>query len=94
MLLQKKGFSFCFYLSDGRLKRFSVSRCPRDDLGRLRFPDDVSQAIRTERRGTDISRWRDSRTSRPNLRRCDECQERHQGSSLIEKVSVFIMIIR
>lgn len=36
------------------LKQLSVSRCPRDDLDRIRLPDDVSKEVRTERDRTDV----------------------------------------
>lgn len=58
------------------LKRFSVSRCPRDDLDRIRLPDDVSKEIRAECCRTHLPSRRHSRPSCHHLRRSDEHSER------------------
>lgn len=71
-----------------RLKRHSVSRCPRDDLGRLRLPHDVPQALRPERVRTDLPRRRRARPGGFNLQRRDGHLDRRQGLSLAGKVSV------
>lgn len=87
----KKGFcclvpSLCWH----RLKRHSVSRCPRDDLGRFRLPHDVPQALRPERDRRDLPRRRCARPGSSNLQRRDgHHSDGRQGLSLVGKVSVF-----
>lgn len=75
-------------------KRRSVSRRPRDDMDRLRLPDDVSQAIRPERRGPDLPRSRRSGSGGPSLRRRDGNIDGQQGLPLAGRVSAFFFLFR
>lgn len=91
MSLTKRAFVVWFSpsLARHRLKRLSVSRCPRDDLGRLRLPHDVPQALRPERGRPDLPRRRRARPGGFNLQRRDGHLDGRQGLSLVGKVSVF-----
>lgn len=58
------------------LKRLSVSRCPRDDMDRIRLPDDLPEEIRTECHRPDIPSGRHSGAGRNDLRGGDEHREK------------------
>lgn len=90
MSLTKRVFAVWFPPSWHRLKRHSVSRCPRDDLGRFRLPHDVPQALRPECNRPDLPLRRRARPSSSNLQRRDgHFSDGRQGLSLVGKVSVF-----
>lgn len=75
------------------LKRLSVSRCPHDDLDRIRLPDDVSKKIRTKRDGTDVPTRRYFDPGCHGLRGSGEFSDRHRGFLVVKKVGeIFITI--
>lgn len=90
--------SFCFPLVHAcdfgpTLKRLSVSRCPRDDLDRIRLPDDVSKKIRTKRDWTDVPTRRYFDPGCHDLRGSDEFPDRQRVSLVVKKVGeIFITI--
>lgn len=88
MSLTKWSFVVCS--SRRRLKRHSVSRCPRDDLGWLRLSDDVPQTLWTERCRPDVPRGRRSSSGGPDLRRRNAHVDGLQGLSLVRRVSIFL----
>lgn len=83
MRLQKS--SFCFLPTLPPLKQLSVSRCPRDDLDRIRLLDDVSKEVRTERDRTDVPPRRHFGSSCYDLRGSGAHSEEHV-LFIVEKV--------
>lgn len=83
-------YFYIFYLN--LLKWHSVSRYPRDDLDRLRLPNDIPQAVQSECCRPDLSCWCGTGPSSSNLRRRYASEIGQEGSSLFKKVSVYILI--
>lgn len=73
-------------ISGHRLKQLSVSRCPRDDLDRIRLPDDVSKEIRTERHRTNVPARRHFGPGCHDLRGSGAHSEEQHVLSVVEKV--------
>lgn len=91
MRLQKSSFCFLRNLAHAcdfgpPLKQLSVSRCPRDDLDRIRLPDDVSEEVRAERDRADLPARRHFGPSCYDLRGGGAPSEEQHVLFVVEKV--------
>ena len=75
------------------LKQLSVSRYPRDDLDRIRLPDDVSKEIRSERDRTDVPPRRHFGPSCYDLRGSGAHSEEQHVLFVVEKVGGNILFL-